>query len=205
MADEISTIKEALDGAPVHAKEAVLKILERLTARVDRAERERDLAASRYRELHVKYEQLEEELAKKRGELRELLRQDGRRLRDLELKKVESPDVGDEKEEKETTDSDKTSERSAASSSYKPDYYSSGLPKIDLKSPARIIEEISFPRQRSTSGRAEARMESSYPDSQITKVRSQRSYLIDKNKSCSIYKVFSIQPSFTVLNFFGGK
>ena len=76
LADEISRIKTALDGAPVHAKEAVLKILERLTARVDRAEREKDDAVTRYRELTLKYGQLEDELAKKRGELRELLRQD---------------------------------------------------------------------------------------------------------------------------------
>lgn len=69
---------EALSGAPVHAKETVLKILERLTQRLDRAERDRDLALGRYRELQARYEQLEEELSKKRGELRELLRQDSR-------------------------------------------------------------------------------------------------------------------------------
>ena len=69
---------DALSGAPVHAKETVLKILERLTQRLDRAERDRDLALGRYRELQARYEQLEEELSKKRGELRELLRQDSR-------------------------------------------------------------------------------------------------------------------------------
>ena len=69
---------EALTGAPTHAKETVLKILERLTQRLDRAERDRDLAIGRYRELQSRYEQLEEELSKKRGELRELLRQDTR-------------------------------------------------------------------------------------------------------------------------------
>ena len=101
---------EALTGAPVHAKETVLKILERLTQRLDRAERDRDVAIGRYRELQARseqaecaqcsekrpspkivtisrlfvdtfigrFEQLEDELAKKRGELRELLRQDGR-------------------------------------------------------------------------------------------------------------------------------
>ena len=69
---------EALQGAPVHAKETVLKILERLTQRLDRAERDRDMAIGRYRELQARFEQLEEELSKKRGELRELLRQDSR-------------------------------------------------------------------------------------------------------------------------------
>ena len=78
LAEEISTVAEALSGAPVHAKETVLKILERLTQRLDRAERDRDLALGRYRELQARYEQLEEELSKKRGELRELLRQDSR-------------------------------------------------------------------------------------------------------------------------------
>merc|ERR1719464_1568020 len=78
LAEEISTVAEALTGAPVHAKETVLKILERLTQRLDRAERDRDLALGRYRELQARYEQLEEELSKKRGELRELLRQDNR-------------------------------------------------------------------------------------------------------------------------------
>ena len=78
MAEEISTVAEALTGAPVHAKETVLKILERLTQRLDRAERDRDMAIGRYRELQARFEQLEEELSKKRGELRELLRQDNR-------------------------------------------------------------------------------------------------------------------------------
>ena len=41
LAEEISTVAEALTGAPVHAKETVLKILERLTQRLDRAERDR--------------------------------------------------------------------------------------------------------------------------------------------------------------------
>lgn len=78
LAEEISTVAEALTGAPVHAKETVLKILERLTQRLDRAERDRDMAIGRYRELQARFEQLEEELSKKRGELRELLRQDNR-------------------------------------------------------------------------------------------------------------------------------
>ena len=78
LAEEISTVADALQGAPVHAKETVLKILERLTQRLDRAERDRDMAIGRYRELQARFEQLEEELSKKRGELRELLRQDSR-------------------------------------------------------------------------------------------------------------------------------
>ena len=48
---------EALTGAPVHAKETVLKILERLTQRLDRAERDRDVAIGRYRELQARSEQ----------------------------------------------------------------------------------------------------------------------------------------------------
>ena len=47
---------EALTGAPVHAKETVLKILERLTQRLDRAERDRDVAIGRYRELQARSE-----------------------------------------------------------------------------------------------------------------------------------------------------
>ena len=149
LADEISTIKEALDGAPVHAKEAVLKILERLTARVDRAERDRDLAVSRFRELNVKYEILEDELAKKRGELRELLRQvDCKPERDEESL-TPKPNL----ESKDDKDYDEArSDRSSESSVSKSDSYStSGLPKIELKSPAKILEEISSPRSGSTS------------------------------------------------------
>ena len=78
LAEEISTVAEALAGAPKHATETVLKILERLTQRLDKAERDRDLAFGKYKELQTRYAQLEEELAKKRGELRELLRQDCR-------------------------------------------------------------------------------------------------------------------------------
>ena len=78
LAEEISTVAEALSGAPKHATETVLKILERLTQRLDKAERDRDVAFGKYKELQTRYVQLEEELAKKRGELRELLRQDCR-------------------------------------------------------------------------------------------------------------------------------
>lgn len=73
LAEEISTVAEALAGAPAPAKDTVLRILERLTLRLDRAERDRDIAIGRCREL-------EEELSKKRGELRELLRQDSSRV-----------------------------------------------------------------------------------------------------------------------------
>ena len=158
LADEISTIKEALEGAPVHAKEAVLKILERLTQRVDRAEQERDLANSRYRQLSVKFDQLEEELAKKRGELRELLRQDSNRSNgDKEARASESStdkasSESEFRDEKESV-SDKVSERSAASGAS--GLTVSGLPKIELKSPARILEEISVSRSRSSSVRSE--------------------------------------------------
>jgi hypothetical protein len=162
LADEISTIKEALDGAPVQAKEAVLKILERLTQRVDRAERDRDLAVSRCRELQARYDQLEEELAKKRAELRELLRQESggsgssryreRELvvkRELERLNTTELEVGSGAEGggqslPEDREMDRLSERSGGSVS-RLDTFSlaSGLPKIELKSPARVLEETS--------------------------------------------------------------
>ena len=143
LADEISSIKEALEGAPVHAKEAVLKILERLTQRVDRAERERDLATSRYRELQLKLDQVEEELAKKRGELRELLRQDSargashKRMRQSESSGELSPDGSSSVE--------KASDQSGCS------LKAEALPKIELNMPARVIEEMISPRARSRS------------------------------------------------------
>lgn len=158
LADEISTIKEALDGAPVHAKEAVLKILERLTQRVDRAERDRDLAVGRYRELQARYDQLEEELGKKRAELRELLRQEsavgGNRCRERELivkretlERMSTTDL----EEAAVVEAnmgpldrelDRLSERSGGSVSRLENYsLASGLPKIELKSPGRVLEE----------------------------------------------------------------
>ena len=90
LAEEISSVAEALTGAPVHAKETVLKILERLTQRLDRAERDRDVAIGRYRELQARFEQLEEELSKKRGELRELLRQDSRAYHSREMSRLPS-------------------------------------------------------------------------------------------------------------------
>ena len=169
LADEISTIKEALEGAPVHAKEAVLKILERLTARVDRAERDRDAAVTKYRDLQLQHGLLEEELAKKRGELRELLRQDigGGGL-------VKTAPAGDK-----DLESDQISEGSLSSSGAviisavnipvstvvnipataairnQPASASAGLPKIELRSPVRVIQEIA--RSRSSSARSEAR------------------------------------------------
>jgi exonuclease VII small subunit len=170
LADEISTIKEALDGAPVHAKEAVLKILERLTQRVDRAERDRDLAVGRYREMQARYDQLEEELAKKRAELRELLRQEsgggGRyRERDLIVKRemermssaasaaAAASDMDDAvvvvveanngpEDRGSDREVDRLSERSGGSVSRLENYsLASGLPKIELKSPARVMQE----------------------------------------------------------------
>jgi hypothetical protein len=171
LADEISTIKEALDGAPVHAKEAVLKILERLTQRVDRAERDRDLAVGRYREMQARYDQLEEELAKKRAELRELLRQEsgggGGRYRERELivkREMErmssaasfaaaAADMDDAvvvvveanngpEDRGSDREVDRLSERSGGSVSRLENYsLASGLPKIELKSPARVMQE----------------------------------------------------------------
>ena len=175
LADEISTIKEALDGAPVHAKEAVLKILERLTARVDRAERDRDLAVTRFRELNIKYETLEDELAKKRGELRELLRQvDCKPERDEESRNSK-PSL-----ESKDEDCDARSERSSESSASKADSYSkSGLPKIELKSPAKILEEISSPHSSSVSAGSEDR--DSDIINQPTKVRNIENSNIDNS------------------------
>jgi len=191
LAEEISTVAEALAGAPVHAKETVLKILERLTQRLDRAERDRDLAIGRYRELQSRYEQLEEELSKKRGELRELLRQDSRlstTSQDGEEEEAEESKKGEPnetkidsiKEESKTSSSalenlaeknqgplsvivergeeDQLSERSAGSSASRLDNFSSsGLPKIELKSPAKVIEEAVPPRSQSLSSRNEDR------------------------------------------------
>eukprot|EP00092_Neocalanus_flemingeri_P026024 GFUD01028209.1.p1 GENE.GFUD01028209.1~~GFUD01028209.1.p1 ORF type:complete len:816 (+),score=121.42 GFUD01028209.1:274-2721(+) len=191
LAEEISTVAEALTGAPVHAKETVLKILERLTQRLDRAERDRDLAIGRYRELQSRYEQLEEELSKKRGELRELLRQDSRLSTTSQDGEEEDVDGGGKGEPngtkidsiKEESDSsniapenaaeksqgplsvivergeeDQLSERSAGSSASRLDNFSSaGLPKIELKSPARVMEEAVSPRSQSLSSRNEDR------------------------------------------------
>jgi len=194
LAEEISTVAEALTGAPVHAKETVLKILERLTQRLDRAERDRDLAIGRYRELQSRYEQLEEELSKKRGELRELLRQDSRlSITSQEEENLNGDQKGEEKQngtandgiteeadmnkaaveavsEKmqgslsvivERPEEDQLSERSTASSASRLDNFSSsGLPKIELKSPARMMEEsVSVsPRSQSLSSRNEDRV-----------------------------------------------
>jgi exonuclease VII small subunit len=193
LAEEISTVAEALTGAPVHAKETVLKILERLTQRLDRAERDRDLAIGRYRELQSRYEQLEEELSKKRGELRELLRQDNHRLSTTSQDGAEENMTGDQKGEQngtidgikeesdvnkvslenlsekmqgslsvivERAEDDQLSERSTGSSASRLDNFSSsGLPKIELKSPARVMEEsVSPPRSQSLSSRNEDRM-----------------------------------------------
>jgi len=179
LADEISTIKEALDGAPVHAKEAVLKILERLTQRVDRAERDRDLAVGRYRELQARYDQLEEELAKKRAELRELLRQEssgggGVRYRERELmvkremERISSGAAAADLDEAVVVEAnmgpeergsdrevDRLSERSGGSVSRLENYsLASGLPKIELKSPARVLQEEAVSGGGTEQGRA---------------------------------------------------
>ena len=157
LADEISRIKTALDGAPVHAKEAVLKILERLTARVDRAEREKDDAINRFRELQLKYGQLEDEFAKKRGELRELLRQDLKRISalgvnvsgvtDITVSSADNPMPlrlvkeskligGDGGDNEKSSSADPSSSECAGTTV---------LPKITLKSPAKVMEELNVP------------------------------------------------------------
>ena len=194
---------EALTGAPVHAKETVLKILERLTQRLDRAERDRDVAIGRYRELQARseqaqcaqcsekrlspkivaisrhfvdtsntsigrFEQLEEELAKKRGELRELLRQDGRIYHNQA-----SSDPGpctepvngrygetngaaeagakakgglsvivEAGETKAEADTDRLSERSASSTMSKPE----AAAKLEARSPEKLVEETASPK-----------------------------------------------------------
>ena len=147
LADEISRIKTALDGAPVHAKEAVLKILERLTARVDRAEREKEDAVTRFRELTLKYGLLEDELAKKRGELRELLRQD--------LKPGSGTGTADDDAKPSSDSSSNPSPlklvkeskllEEKASSADPSSTECTVLPKITLKSPAKIMEELNVP------------------------------------------------------------
>lgn len=137
LADEISRIKTALDGAPVHAKEAVLKILERLTARVGRAEREKDDAMTKYRELQLKYGQLEDELAKKRGELRELLRQDLRPgLADP------TPDGGGSSPLKLVKRCNDDGDVGGRDKSVPSSTECTVLPKISLKSPSKIMEDV---------------------------------------------------------------
>jgi hypothetical protein len=143
-----------------------------LTQRVDRAERDRDLAVTRCRELQARYDQLEEELAKKRAELRELLRQESGggsssryRERELVVKRelerltnTTELEVGSGGAEgggqslPEDREMDRLSERSGGSVSRLETFsLASGLPKIELKSPARVLEETGGARSASRS------------------------------------------------------
>ncbi len=76
LADDISAIRQALEGASSVARERTLKILQRLTARLHLAESDRDLAVGELMALQKRYRAMEGELQKKRAELRELLRQE---------------------------------------------------------------------------------------------------------------------------------
>ena len=177
LADEIATVADALQDAPKHATETVLKILERLTQRLDKAERDRDLCLGKYKELQSRYAQLEEELAKKRGELRMLLQQDSR-IPPLEEVSKSSDTVtnGNTKEEKEDSSPLPASEPHAnltvivarlgegreepcPAGSRLTDHLTpgTGLPRLEVKSPSRLLEPevaVSPPRGREEVGPA---------------------------------------------------
>ena len=184
LAEEITSVAEALTGAPVHAKETVLKILERLTQRLDRAERDRDMAIGRYRELQARFEQLEEELSKKRGELRELLRQDSssnriyqgradsesdtRTVRSVNGRYGESNGNSTEYTKKgplsvivdtgDTADDDGLGEaQSAALSNCSPAKIDTSLSKVENKSPGQRSEKLSSPKSDIVTGCQEPR------------------------------------------------
>merc|ERR1712088_621396 len=76
LAEDILAIRAALDGASASARERTLKTLERLTERLALAESERDMALDQLKKLQRRYETTEDELHKKRAELREALRND---------------------------------------------------------------------------------------------------------------------------------
>ncbi|CAB4057607.1 Ski-like protein,Ski oncogene,Transforming protein Ski [Lepeophtheirus salmonis] len=76
LADDINAIRDALEGASAVAKDRTLKTLERITARLAQTEIERDIAIANYNELQKQNCCTQEELFKKRAELRELLAQD---------------------------------------------------------------------------------------------------------------------------------
>ena len=101
-----------------------------------RAEREKDDAMTKYRELQLKYGQLEDELAKKRGELRELLRQD------LRPGLAEpTPDGGGSPlklVKRCNDDADVGGRDKSVPSSTE----CTVLPKISLKSPSKIMEDV---------------------------------------------------------------
>lgn len=142
LAEDIQTIRDALDGASSQARERTLKILERLTARLALAESERDRAISDLSSFQKKFRVLEDELMKKREELRELLRQEGLSHRSavtLELL-TESAElrgsVGGSRSDRGGVPSNP---EELVSPTSKKTF--SCLPKIEMKSPARVIEE----------------------------------------------------------------
>jgi len=127
-------IRAALEGASPSARERTLKTLERLTARLALAESERDMALDQLKKLQRRYESTEEELHKKRAELREALRNDTVSVSGLTRPRVGGvPDPGGHPEQ-----------------DYTHKKYSSALPKMDLKSPARVMEEKSCESSRSS-------------------------------------------------------
>lgn len=125
LAEDILAIRAALEGASVSARERTLKTLERLTARLAMAESERDMALDSLKKLQRRYESKEEELHKKRAELREALRNDavgGHGGASLSSR----------------AEIEFTSQKFPSSAAA-----SSALPKMDMKSPARVMEEKS--------------------------------------------------------------
>jgi len=118
LAEDILAIRAALDGASASARERTLKTLERLTERLALAESERDMALDQLKKLQRRYESTEEELHKKRAELREALRNDAV--------------VGGSNLPPHAREIEFTSKK-----------FASALPKMDMKSPARVMEEKS--------------------------------------------------------------
>ncbi|XP_040577918.1 uncharacterized protein [Lepeophtheirus salmonis] len=122
LADDINAIRDALEGASAVAKDRTLKTLERITARLAQTEIERDIAIANYNELQKQNCCTQEELFKKRAELRELLAQDT-----SPHSNKNRPSV--------------TLELLRSSSTSSSDNITPCLPKIDLKTPAILIEE----------------------------------------------------------------
>jgi len=127
LAEDILAIRAALDGASASARERTLKTLERLTERLALAESERDMALDQLKKLQRRYESTEEELHKKRAELREALRNDA---------------VGGGGGNGSNLPPSIHSAR-GAEIEFGPKKFSSALPKMDMKSPARVMEEKS--------------------------------------------------------------
>jgi len=74
--EDVKSIQSALEGASREAKDATLKVLSKLIQRLEQAELDRDNAINEMRETSKRCKYLENELDKKRAELRELLIQD---------------------------------------------------------------------------------------------------------------------------------